>query len=89
MQEVKSYQYFKHLNKRYYRSTVASVGYDAVLYSLIDMINVIVISLMIWYGFGQYQADLITIGVLVAFIDYIHRFFMPLKEISNNCTLKL
>ena len=27
--------------------------------------------------------DLITIGVLVAFIDYIHRFFMPLKEISN------
>ncbi len=83
MQELNSYNRFKKLNKRYYSSTISSVTYDAMLYSLIDMINVIVISIMIWYGFGQYQLDLITIGVLVAFIDYIHRFFMPLKEISN------
>ena len=83
LQEYNSYLRFKQLNKRYYISTISSVTYDAMLYSLIDMINVIVISIMIWYGFAQYQLDLISIGVLVAFIDYIHRFFMPLKEISN------
>lgn len=83
MQELNSFTRFKHLNHRYYQSTISSVTYDALLYSLIDMINVIVISVMIWYGFGQYQMDYITIGVFVAFIEYIHRFFMPLKEISN------
>ncbi|RAP32396.1 antibiotic ABC transporter ATP-binding protein [Candidatus Marinamargulisbacteria bacterium SCGC AG-414-C22] len=83
MQELKSFTVFKKLNRRYYESTIASVSYDAMLYSLIDMINSIMIALMIWYGWGQYQADIITIGLLVAFVDYIHRFFMPLKEISN------
>ena len=83
MQERKSFNRFKDLNARYYRSTIASVSYDAILYSLIDMINSIMIALIIWYGWGQYQDNVITIGVLVAFIEYIHKFFTPLKEISN------
>lgn len=81
--ETKSFNQFHHLNKRYKTSTLNSVSYDAVLYSLIESINSIMIALMIWFGWGQYNQEFITIGLLVAFIEYIQKFFLPLKEISN------
>ncbi len=82
-QEQHSIKRFKRLNQTYKQSTLSSVSYDAMLYSLIDSLNSILIAVVIWYGWGQYQADFVTLGVLVAFVDYIHRFFTPLKEIST------
>ncbi len=82
-QEKNSFRTFSNLNLKYRNYTIGSVTYDAMLYSLIESINSIMIALMIWYGWGQYNQDIVTIGLLVAFIDYIHKFFMPLKEISN------
>ncbi len=82
-QENNSFNQFNTINKKYKHATLSSVSYDAMLYSLIESINSIMIALMIWYGWGQYQNDIITIGLLVAFIEYIHKFFVPLKEIST------
>jgi ATP-binding cassette subfamily B multidrug efflux pump len=82
-QEKASKARFKELNTTYKTSTLSSVSYDAMLYSLIDSLNSIVIAVIIWYGWGQYYSNGITLGVLVAFVDYIQRFFTPLKEISQ------
>ena len=82
-QESRSIQRFKVLNRTYKHATLSSVTYDAMLYSLIDSLNSILIALIIWYGWGQYVGNMVTLGVLVAFVDYIHRFFTPLKEIST------
>ncbi|RAP29896.1 antibiotic ABC transporter ATP-binding protein [Candidatus Marinamargulisbacteria bacterium SCGC AG-343-D04] len=81
--EKESFSEFSGINNRYMRATLSSVSYDAILYSLIESVNSIMIALMIWYGWGQYNQDFITLGLLVAFVDYIHKFFMPLKEIST------
>ncbi len=82
-QTTNSFNQFNKVNQTYTHSTLKSVTYDATLYSIIESIYAIMIALMIWYGWAQYQQDIITIGLLVAFIDYIHKFFMPLKELST------
>ena len=82
-QELESFNEFNKISTTYKKNTISAVGYDAILYSLIESINSIMIALMIWYGWGQYQGNYITLGILVAFIDYIHRFFTPLKDISS------
>ena len=83
LQEEAVLKKFKKLNHTYYQSTIRSVSYDAMLYSIIDSFNSIIIATIIWFSWGQFQKGFITIGLLVAFIDYIHKFFVPLKEISN------
>ena len=86
--EYKSYQEFKRLNNIYRKSTIGSVIYDALLYSIIDSFNYIVIALIIWVSWGQYHQDLITLGLLVAFIDYIHKFFYSSeRNIKQICYL--
>ncbi len=74
---------FKTLNAKYKRATLHSVSYDALLYSLIESMNSVMIAVIIWYGWGGYVKETITLGLLVAFIDYIQKFFMPLKELSS------
>ncbi|NQY73176.1 MAG: ABC transporter ATP-binding protein [Candidatus Margulisbacteria bacterium] len=81
--ESKNYHHFKDLNKAYRKAVLGSVYFDALLYSIVEAMSSIVIAVMLWYGFAQHLNSAITIGVLVAFIDYIQKFFQPLKELST------
>ena len=74
---------FDQLNTDYRKATISSVTYDALLYSVIESMASITLGLVIGYALGFQQSTTITIGLLVAFIDYIQKFFQPLKEISN------
>ena len=79
----KNYSMFKKINSDYRKANVQSVVYDALLYSLVEAISSVAVALVLWYGWGQYNQSLVTIGLLVAFIEYIQKFFHPLKELSN------
>ena len=74
---------FNELNTAYRKATISSVTYDALLYSVIESMASITLGVIIGYALGFDHGDTITIGLLVAFIDYIQKFFQPLKEISN------
>ncbi len=74
---------FDQLNTTYRKATISSVTYDALLYSVIESMASITLGIVIGYALGFNQSTTITIGLLVAFIDYIQKFFQPLKEISN------
>jgi ABC-type multidrug transport system fused ATPase/permease subunit len=41
------------------------------------------VALLLWYGGGEVLHGLIGIGTLVAFKEYIHRFFVPLRDFSQ------
>ena len=82
-QEKHKATHYDSINKSYLNYTVRSVSYDALLYSIVESMNSILIALMIYYAWGQHQQSLLTLGVLVAFIDYIQKFFTPLKEVST------
>jgi ABC-type multidrug transport system fused ATPase/permease subunit len=48
----------------------------------LDVLAVIAIAVvLLWGGFLEGR-DLVTIGVLVAFVQYVRRFFMPMRSIS-------
>ena len=48
----------------------------------LDVLAVIAIAVvLLWGGFLEAR-DLVTIGVLVAFVQYVRRFFMPMRSIS-------
>ena len=77
-------------NQRFRRATTTSNVYDSFMYALVDGAASICVAVIIWYGSGlaarvgvPVRAEPITVGLLVAFIEYLDRLFRPLRELSS------
>ncbi|GDX82844.1 xenobiotic ABC transporter ATP-binding protein [Deltaproteobacteria bacterium] len=76
---------FGELNRRYRDANVTNNLYDAGLYAFIDGIASVCIAVMIYWG-AEHAQTAVSIGLVVAFLDYIDRLFRPLREISGKIT---
>ncbi len=74
---------YKALNYRYLRAYHRANWYDASLYAIMDGVAGLCIALLIWYGSGRYLEGLVSLGLLFAFIQYIQRLFIPIRELSG------
>lgn len=81
--ERRSRQAYTAINDSYRRSAYAVIRWDASLYALVEMISSIAVAGIIWYGAGQALEDVVTLGVLVAFIEYVGRFFTPIRDLAQ------
>lgn len=60
--------------------------YDGALFSSVEGLSSITVALVLWVGGGEVIRRLLTLGTLVAFIDYAQRFFVPLRDVSSKYT---
>ncbi|MCB1813056.1 MAG: ABC transporter ATP-binding protein [Candidatus Competibacteraceae bacterium] len=74
---------FKRRNWLFYKAQNVSNVYDALLFSLIEGITTLALALLLWHGAGELVAGAITLGVLVAFMEYIQRLFVPIREFAQ------
>jgi ATP-binding cassette subfamily B protein len=84
--ERKSNAQFHDLNDSYRNANVETIFYYAVFFPLVDFIGAIGIALVIWYGgyrVMQTGGTLLTLGALVAFIQYSQALFQPIRDISD------
>ena len=77
---------FAELNQKNRDSQRISNIYDGVLFSSVEALSSITVAMVLWVGGGDVIHRLVTIGTLVAFIDYAQRFFMPLRDVSSKYT---
>ncbi len=73
---------FQELNASYRDANMPVIFWDASLYALVEALSSLAIALIIWYGGGQIVQGTLTFGVLVAFIQYIEKFFTPIRDLS-------
>jgi len=73
---------FTELNALHREANRPVIVWDASLYAVVEMFSSIAIALIIWYGSGQMLQGLLTFGTLVAFIQYIEKFFGPIRDLS-------
>jgi ATP-binding cassette subfamily B multidrug efflux pump len=81
--EEKTYREFEALNASHRDAYHLSNLYEAALYSMVEAAGAVSVGLLLWYGGGEVLHGVIGIGTLVAFKEYIHRFFVPLREFSQ------
>jgi ATP-binding cassette subfamily B protein len=65
------------------RAQLKTNKYDATLFSIITGITTITIGLIIWYGSGKVFAGVVSLGVLIAFINTLEKVFVPLRDFSS------
>ena len=81
--EEKSFRDFDRLNADHRDAYHLSNLSEAALYSMVEAAGAVSVGLLLWYGGGQVLQAAIGIGTLVAFKEYLHRFFVPLRDFSQ------
>ena len=85
--EAKSYHEFDELNASHRDAYHLSNLYEAALYSMVEAAGSVSVALLLWWGGGEVLHGVIGIGTLVAFKEYLHRFFVPLRDFSQKYTV--
>jgi ATP-binding cassette subfamily B protein len=73
---------FNELNASYRDANMPVIFWDASLYAIVEALSSIAVALILWYGGGEIVKGALTFGVLVAFIQYIEKFFTPIRDLS-------
>jgi ATP-binding cassette subfamily B multidrug efflux pump len=55
----------------------------ALFYPTVEFLGIAAIALTLWVGGLQIFANTLTLGVLVAFMQYAQRFFRPIQDLSE------
>jgi ATP-binding cassette subfamily B protein len=82
-QEERVFQRFNDVNSRHRDANVQSIFYYAVFYPAIEVIGALASALIIWFGGGWTMEGTLTLGSLVAFLQYSQRFFRPISDMSE------
>lgn len=73
---------FTRLNAAYRDANLPVITWDASLYALVETLSSVAVGLIVWYGAGEIVSGALTFGALVAFIQYIEKFFGPIRDLS-------
>lgn len=57
--------------------------YEATLFSIVEAVSSISFALIVWYGSGRILDGVLAFGTLVAFIEYVQKFFVPVRDFSS------
>ena len=82
-QERRIFGQFNDINRRHRDANVDSIFYYAVFYPAIEIIGALAAALIIWFGGGWTIRGTLTLGSLVAFLQYSQRFFRPISDMSE------
>ncbi len=81
--EARDYADFVDIDRAHRDANVQSIFYYAVFYPAIELVSALAASLILWVGGGWVMQDVLTLGSLVAFLQYAQRFFRPISDMSE------
>ncbi len=89
VQEERKFGEFEERNREHLNANLKSIFYYALFYPVISLIGSLAVALILWYGGAQIIQNTLTLGVLVAFIQYSDRFFKPISDLSEKFNILL
>lgn len=83
---------YEEVNRGYRDANHRAIRYDALLYSVVESMATATIAIVLWYASAQ--AEFVDpamsgayLGTVVAFYEYLQRFFVPVRELSMKYTI--
>ncbi|MEW6753722.1 MAG: ABC transporter ATP-binding protein [Candidatus Latescibacterota bacterium] len=70
-------------NDAYLEARLTSTLYHAVYFPCMELFGSLLLALVLWHGSGQVLRQEIAWGVVVAMLQYVPRFFMPIRDIAE------
>ncbi|MBI4534834.1 MAG: ABC transporter ATP-binding protein [Ignavibacteriae bacterium] len=81
--EEQSFRKFDSINAAHRDANIRSIFYYAVFYPGVDLIGAIAVGLIIWYAGVDALGGSITIGTVMAFLQFNEMFWRPIRDLSE------
>lgn len=80
--EMANAEQFDRVNVENLQANIQAARVSAAFFPVVDVLGSLGTCLVLWFGGTSVMGGSLTLGVLVAFMAYVTRFFMPIREIS-------
>lgn len=84
---------YDRINAEHRDANRLAIRYDALLYSVVESVSVACVASVLWYAASEASVlddparAAAWVGTVVAFYDYIQRFFVPIRDLSTKYTI--
>jgi ATP-binding cassette subfamily B protein len=79
----RAYKDFEDINRTHMVAFKDSIMAYALYYPAVEIFSSTAIALVLWIGGRGVMRNAVTVGVLVAFVQYALRFFRPIQDLSE------
>ena len=84
--EQRNFASFDALNRDYFGATLRSLFYFSVFFPLVNLFAAVAMALIVWAGGGAALVGGLSLGALIAFLQYVDRFFLPVRDLADKYT---
>lgn len=81
--EKKSYEKFASTNAAHRDANIKSIFYYALFYPGVDLIGALAVGLILWYAGVEALSGTVTLGTVMAFLQYNEMFWRPIRDLSE------
>ena len=81
--ERKAMRQFREANRAHMEAFKDAILAFALFYPAVELLGVLAIAIVLWYGGMRVLSGTLTIGTVVAFIQYAQQFFRPIQDLSE------
>jgi ATP-binding cassette subfamily B multidrug efflux pump len=81
--ERKSFDRFSHINAAHRDANIKSIFYYALFYPGVDLIGALSVGLIIWFAGGNILNGIVTLGTVMAFVQFNEMFWRPIRDLSD------
>lgn len=81
--EQKSFQKFSLINADLRDANIRSIFYYALFYPGIELVGAVAIGLLIWYAGFDAIGGKVTVGTVMAFLQFNEMFWRPIRDLSE------
>ena len=81
--ESEEMQRFNDINDQHRIAQINTIFYFALFWPAVDIIASTAIGLVLWTGGVNAMSGTLTVGVLIAFVQYARQFFEPIRNLSD------
>ena len=85
--EWTSFRGYDAINEAHRDAAFRAIRWDAMLFALVEMLSNVAVAGILWFGAGQTLEGAVTLGGLIAFIGYVQKFFVPIRDLSQKYTV--
>jgi ATP-binding cassette subfamily B multidrug efflux pump len=82
-QENSTQERFNEVNEANRVANINAVSLSFIFLPAIEFLGVLSTGIVLWFGGRWVDQGVVTLGVLVAFLSYVTRFFQPIQDLSR------
>jgi len=82
-QEDASHERFDEINRANLDANVAAMSLSFVFLPTVEFLGMLATVIVLWFGGRAVAQEELTLGVVVAFLAYVSRFFQPIRDLSQ------